>query len=243
MFHSGYEQGLVSGAYGHGDAWMMAQFWLQHCDATVTFWPRHQKIWQSLSDRRTRVECVPCGIDTAFWVPQTSNGHYAGAPALLTAENCYEIKWPLDLFLAWPWVIEAGLYEARLHALYVPKDQHRWWFPLVNRNGASFHAYIGPHIFSETNLRNAFCSVDYYVGLVRYGDFNRISLEASATGAKLISYTGNPYADYWVPEGDQRTLAAAIVDILKGVTVSRQKETVPDISQTAAAMHALYESL
>lgn len=242
MFHSGYEQGNVNGKYGHGDAWMMAQFWLQHCDATVTFWPRHHAIWQSLADKHTAVHCLPMGIDTAYWTPQPTRGQFAGAPAILTAENCYEIKWPLDLFVAWPWVVKDH-HHARLHALYVPKDQHRWWFPLVNRNGASFNAFIGPHVFDPPELRNAFCSTAFYVNLVRYGDFNRIGLEAKATGAKVISYEGNPFADYWIHEGDQRRMAEELSAILAGTVTARETLPVPDVSETVAAMKAIYEGL
>lgn len=242
MFHSGYEQGLVNGAYGHGDAWMMAQYWLQHCDVTVTFWPRHQKIWKSLADKKTPVECVPMGIEKALWNPVPSAGKFNGTPSLITAENAYEIKWPLDLFIAWPWVTKE-IHAARLHALYVPKDQHRWWFPLVNRNGCSFHAHIGPQVFGRDQLRNAFCSTDFFIGLVRYGDHNRLGLEANACGARTISYAGNPYSDFWVTEGDQRIIADQLVHILKGEVPARNKEPVADISETAKATKSIYESL
>lgn len=240
MFHSGYEQGAVNGAYGHGDAWMMAQYWLQHCDATVTCWPRHQAIWRSLADKRTLVELVPMGVDTAFWEATGSQGRYAGTPSVFTAENCYEMKWPLDLFIAWPWVA-AHLPAARLHAIYVPRDQHRWWFPLVNRNGASYKAYIGPHVFDASALRNAFKSTDAYVGLVRYGDLNRVSLEAAASGAKVISYRGNPYASYWVTEGDQRGLAEELIAILRGQVEPRPVPPIPTMQDMATAMRAVYE--
>jgi hypothetical protein len=99
------------------------------------------------------------------------------------------------------------------------------------------------------DLRNVFNSVDYYIGLVRYGDFNRISMEAKASGCKLISYTGNPYADYWLPEGDQRTMAGELIKILKGEVKPRANQTlepileVPDISETAAEMIKIYEGL
>lgn len=242
MFHGGYEQGIVNGKYGHGDAWMLAQFWLQHCDATVTFWPRHHRIWKSLSDKRTQVVCLPLGIDRTFWAPQPTRGKFAGTPAVMTAENCYEMKWPLDLFLAWPWVVEHHR-AARLHALYVPKDQHRWWFTLANRNGCAFHAYIGPHVFEPDELHNAFCSIDFYVGLVRYGDANRIGLEAASSGAKVISYRGNPYSHYWVTEGDQRVLATELTAILAGSVEPRFPEPVPSIDDTVAQLKTLYEQV
>ncbi len=242
MFHSGYEQGLINAGYGHGDAWMMAQYWLQHCDLTITFWPRHQQIWQSLCDKRTRVECIPMGVDKEWWKPQASGGRYAGSPSVFTAENQYEIKWYLDLFILWPWITQK-LHTARLHAIYLPNDQHRWFFPLVNRNGCSFHSYIGPQVFSRENLRNAFCSTDFVIGLVRYGDFDRLSLEANACGAKTISYRGNPFSDYWITEGDQRTMAEELQAILEGKVEARQKTPVAEASEMAKAMLKIYESL
>lgn len=242
-FHGAYEAG-IGDRYGHGDGWMLAQFWLQHADAIVTFWPRHQKIWKSLCDKRTEVNLIPLGVDKTFWSPQTSNGKFAGEPSILTAENSYEIKWPLDLFIAWPWVTkDESLHEARLHAIYLPRDQHRWWFPLVNRNGCSFSSYISPIAFDHNSLRNAFCSTDYYLGLVRYGDFNRICLEAKATGSKVISYRGNPYADFWITEGDQRIIAEELTKILRGEVEPRDTNPVGDIADTAKAMKEIYEKI
>jgi len=242
MFHGGYEQGTVNGRYGHGDAWMLAQFWLQHAAAVVTFWPRHQAIWESLMDQGRHVDCIPMGLDESIWKPSVSNGKFAGTPSVFTAENCYEMKWPLDLFIAWPWVVQhPDLHTARLHAIYIPKDQHRWWFPLVNHNGCSFSSYISPHVFDDAELRNAFASTDYYLQCVRYGDFNRIGLEASACGAKVISYTGNPYATYWIPEGDQRDMAQALSQILLGKAEQRKPEAVPSMATTVAAMQQIYE--
>jgi hypothetical protein len=88
-----------------------------------------------------------------------------------------------------------------------------------------------------------FNSVDYFIGLVRYGDFNRISLEANATGVKTISYSGNPYSDFWVPEGDQREIAKVLVEILNGNVEPRKKDIVPDIEETAKGMVKIYERI
>jgi hypothetical protein len=88
-----------------------------------------------------------------------------------------------------------------------------------------------------------FKSVDFVLGLVRYGDFNQLSLQANAAGAKTISYRGNEYADYWVTEGDQREIAKELTSILKGEVAPRTKTPVPDIAETAAAMKAIYETL
>jgi hypothetical protein len=242
VFKSAVEEGSKK-SYGHADGWQLCQNWLRTADATVTFWPRHQALWKQMSDKRTKVECVPLGVDKTFWKPMPTQGKYAGSPSLFTAENCHDIKWPLDLFIAWPWVWDRINPDARLHSVYLPNDQHRWFFPLVNRNGCSYASHITGMSFNHEQLRNAFCSVDYYIGLVRYGDFNRVSLEANACGTKTISYAGNIYSDYWVPEGDQRVIADALVDILTGKVEPRQKAAVPDMSETAAGMKAVYESL
>ena len=242
VFQSAVEEGQHKG-YGHADGWMLCNNWLRTADAIVTFWPRHQAIWKSLCDKNTKVHCIPLGVDKSFWKPIPTRGKYAGSPSVFTAENCHFIKWPYDLFVAWPWVYPRVKGEARLHATYLPNDQHRWFFPLVNRNGCSYGSHISHMAFDHENLRNAFCSVDYFIGLVRYGDFNRLCLEANACGARSISYRGNPYSDFWIAEGDQRVMADELVEILNGNIEPRKKETVPDISDTAKAMIEIYGGL
>ncbi len=241
VFRSSMEEGQNRG-YGHGDGLMLYQYWLSHSDAVVTYWPRHQAIMQTMVDKNTKVHLVPMGIDTSFWKPGDSDGKWSGEPSVLTGENCHEIKWPLDLFLLWPWIYDK-IPTACLHSIYLPNDQHRWWFPLVNRNGASFGAHISPLAFHGTALRNIFRSVDFQIGLVRYGDFNRMSLEANASGCKTISYRGNEYADFWVTEGDQRQIAAELFSILVGDTKPRVKTAVPDHLEMATGMKEIYEGL
>ncbi len=242
IFQSAVEEG-TGHRYGHGDGWMLVQHWLQTADACVTFWPRHQAIWQSLCDRGRTVHCIPLGLDRAFWTPTASRGKFSGTPSLFTSENAHYIKWPLDLFIAWPWVYPHLKGNPVLHAIYLPTDQHRWFFPLVNRNGASYASHISPIAMEHADLRNALCSVDFYIGLVRYGDFNRISLEANACGTRTISYRGNPYADFWVTEGDQRALAQELIPILNGDVAPREKEPVADIRDTAKLMQGIYEGI
>jgi len=243
IFQSSVEDGSRK-TYGHADGWMLTMNWLRTADAIVTFWPRHQAIWQSMCDKGRTVHCVPLGVDKEFWKPIPTRGKFSGSPSVFTAENAHYIKWPLDLFIAWPWVYPHVNGEARLHCPYLPNDQHRWFFPLVNRNGCSYAAHISPLAFDHETLRNAFVSTDYFIGLVQKGDFNRLSLEAAATGAKTISYAGNTYADYWIPEGDQRVLAEHLVQILNGNVEPRKDKTiVPDIKETALSMIKLYESL
>lgn len=243
VFQTAVEEGQNKG-YGHADGWMLCTNWLRTADACITFWPRHQAIWKSLCDKNTEVTLVPLGVDRGFWKPVPSRGKYAGTPSLFTAENAHTIKWPLDLFLAWPWVYPHLEGNPKLHSVYLPNDMHRWFFPLVNRNGCSYASHITGQTFDNENLRNAFVSTDFYIGLVRYGDFNRVCLEAAACGSKLISYRGNQYADFWVTEGDQRIIALELRDILSGKTKPRaDKLPVPDSSDTAKAMLELYTQL
>ena len=98
-------------------------------------------------------------------------------------------------------------------------------------------------LLNQTNLRNALCSTDYFIGLVRYGDANRLSLEANACGAKMITYAGNEYSDYWLHEGDQREIAKELLAILKGDVEPRKKLQASNVMETAAAMKNIYERI
>lgn len=243
VFQSAVEEGSKKG-YGHADGWMLAQNWLRTADAIVTFWPRHQAIWQSLCDNGRVVHCVPLGVDKEFWKPVATRGKFSGSPSVFTAENCHWIKWPFDLFLIWPWIAPRLAGEPRLHCPYLPNDQHRWYFPLINRNGCSYWSHVSPTVFNHDDLRNAFCSTDFFIGMVQKGDFNRLCLEANAAGAKTISYAGNPYSWWWLHEGDQRLIAEELFDILSGkVEPRKEREEVPDIKETAQKMISIYESL
>jgi len=226
--------------HGSPDYWMQAHHWIRSADAIVTFWDRHGWIWKQMADKNTRVDVVPMGVNMALWGAVTSRGKFVGSPSILTGENCFSCKWPLDLFFAMPDVYEA-MPLARLHVFNMPQDQCPWWYPLIYSNGAAYRSYIAVTRFAPPDLKNAFASVDYYAGLVRYGDHNRVMLEAKACGLPVISYRGNPYADYWVDEGDQRAIAAQLAMILKGQVPPREDITpVPDITATASAMAAIY---
>lgn len=240
-FHIAVEQHSYKG-YAAGNSFMLSTYWLKEADATVTFWPRHRAIWQSLTHKKNTIECIPLGIDLDFWKPVPTRGKFAGSPSLTTIENCHYIKWPLDLLLTWPHVAKE-LMEARLHIHYLPSDQHRFWYPLLSATGGDYTTYTSSTYYSPEDLRNCFVSSDYYVSLVRYGDFNRTCLEAKASGAKLISYRGNRYADYWVTEGDQRVMAEEFKAILKGQIPAREPEKVADILDTARAMKEIYEKI
>jgi hypothetical protein len=241
VFQSSVEAGLTGG-YGASDPFMLIQYWLKEADTIVTFWPRHKAIWGSLCDRNKKIHCIPMGVDKDFWKPVESRGKYAGSPSVFTAENCHYIKWPLDLFIAWPWVAKK-VEGAMLHVNYLPNDQHRFWFPLIQQNGAAYKSYISANVLGPEDLRNVFNSVDYYIGLVRYGEHNRVCLEAKASGCKIISYKGNKYADYWVDEGDQRKIAHRLISILTGKAKPRKTKEVPNLTETVEYMQRIYEEL
>lgn len=228
--------------YGATDPFMLMQHWLQVADARVTFWPRHQAIYQTMVDKGTTVHCVPMGVDRRFWTPGPSRGKWGGAPSIFTAENSHRGKWPLDALLLWPWVA-ARHDAATLHVSCLAQDQHRWWFPLVNRNGAHFRAHLTDIKWGPDDLRNVFRSTDFFLGLVEYGDHNHLSMQAAATGVPTISYRGNVYADYWLTQGDQRVMADELSAILAGDVAPRAKESVPDIQDTAKAMVEIYEAI
>jgi hypothetical protein len=98
-------------------------------------------------------------------------------------------------------------------------------------------------VFDKEGLRNAFRSTDYTLGLVRYGDINHLSLQAAAAGAKTISYRGNPYASFWLTEGDQREMTQELLAILRGDVEPRAIPPIPDVSDTAKAMSRIYSEI
>lgn len=232
----------IHGYYGHEDSWMLIQYWMQHADAIVSFWPRHTAIWQTMCDKHTTVDCMEMGVDKGFWQPVESRGRFMGSPSLFTSENCDYSKWPLDLFLTWP-MVWPEIPTAHLHAVYLPRDQHRWFYPLINSNGCAFKTITSGNIFDHDNLRNAMCSVDYFIGLVRYGDANRLCMEANACGVKTITYANNEYSDFWLTEGDQRIMAKELLAILKGDVEPRKKKPVPDVVDTAKNMIEIYKRI
>jgi hypothetical protein len=231
------------GTYGHSDALMLMQHWLKTADARITFWDRHKWFYDQMLTTGSRpTDCIPMGVDTAFWRKGETRGKFSGEPSLFYAENPHYIKWVYDLMVALPTIAKdhPGLM---LHAIYQVKDHHRALFPLANAMGASFQSHIFPGTFDQEGLRNAFLSTDYAVGLVRYGDLNHLSLQANAVGAKTISYAGNPHAMYWVTEGDQREIAREMSAILAGDVEPRVQTPVPDVAEMAQAMVNVYTEI
>lgn len=228
--------------YGHADSLQLWMYWMKTADAVCTFWPRHQAILQSMCDKATKVRLLPLGLELDFWKAGRSKGRFAGNPSVMTSENSHFMKWAYDLFICWPWVYKE-IPDACLHANYVPTDQHRIWFPLIDRNGASYGAHVSPLTWTHDELRHVLNSVDFYWNGVRYGDFNRMGMEAKLSGAKVISYEGNPYSDFWVREGDQRGMAKEFVEILKGQREPRKPDPIPSAGAMAVAMKEVYESI
>ncbi|MDB4876456.1 MAG: hypothetical protein JWM41_2902 [Gemmatimonadetes bacterium] len=240
-------EGAVNAAaapgYGPPDGWMLLRHWLRTADAVVTFWPRHQAIYQAMVPRERVIDCVPMGVDLAFWKDGVDHGKYAGTPSVWTSENQHNIKWVLDVLNAWPIVTEA-IPAARLHAHYIPTSLHRFLIDLANSNGAAFRSYLSSGTYPHESLRSMWKSFDFFLGPVRYGDHNCLSMQAAAAGLTTISYTGNEYADYWIPEGDHREMAAALVRIFRREVEPRaNKLAVPDLSDMGEALVRIYERI
>lgn len=243
VFENSIEE-IARGGYGHGDGVMLLMHWLREADARVTFWPRHKSIYDRMLTKGARpTDCIPLGVDLAFWNDgEKSAGKFAGEPSVFTAENPHRIKWPYDLFNAWPDITDE-FPDARLHAIYVARDMHRAVFPWIDANGTAFTSYISPAVYPKEWLRNAFRSTDFFCGLVRYGDHNHLSMQACAAGANTISYRGNPYAKYWITEGSHVEMAQELIAILAGQVTPRIPDPCPDIRATAEAMARVYREI
>lgn len=242
VFESSVHAG-ENGAYAPSNSLMIMQNDLRRSHARVTFWERHKAIYDSMMFEGTEMYLVPLGVDKTFWVDGASRGKYQGNPSVWTGENSHECKWILDLLFMWDWIAKE-VDDICLHAAYIPYDQHRYFFPLAHANGSYYRGHLGAWTYPHEELRRILKSVDYFLGLVRYGDFNRLSLEANAVGAKTISYTGNPYSWWWVDEGDQRRTAAQLVEIFKGNVEPRMDRLEPpDQADMAIAMKDIYESI
>jgi hypothetical protein len=233
----------ATGGYGPADGWMMLRHQLRSADAVVTFWDRHRAIYASLVPKERPIHCVPMGVDRAFWAEGNDRGRYAGTPSVWMSENQHRMKWALDVLIAWPWVCNE-LPNARLHAHYIPHTHHRFFIDLANSNGAAYRSYLSAAKYEHTMLREMWKSVDFFLGPVRYGDHNCLSMQAAAAGMTTISYAGNRYADFWIPEGDQREMATALVSIFRGEVQPRvDKLPVPDLLEMGQAMISIYEGI
>jgi hypothetical protein len=244
-FTTSLEKGTALGPSA-SDSWMISLRMLQMADASVTFWPRHQAIWQNMADRRTIVECIPMGVSSKFWnppAPGVVTESMVGNPSILALENSHAIKWPLDFCFAFPELMRKHP-EIKFHLFCLPFDQFKWWMPLINRTGAAYKSYVNAMRLSKPEMLQAFHGADFMLSPVRYGDFNRTCLEAAASGCKVISFNGNPYAHYWIPEGDHRIQAEAIDQIIKGNAAEMTPRAKPvDNEVMAREMIKVYERI
>lgn len=223
---------------GVEDIWGLTRYWLARADAFVVFNARQQALFQSMG---RVVDCVPFGVDTEFWADGPRQvPRLKGAPAVWTGENQSRTKWALDAILAWPFVV-AQVPEAHLHAHYIPFELHRWFVDIANTNGASYSATITPKYWNHPSLRELWRGCDFLWATTRYGDPTCLSQQAEASGLKVISYAGNPYASYWVPEGDQRVLAEHVVAIVRGEVAPRDKTPIPTLDAMARETVKVYE--
>lgn len=239
VFESTIDDARLNG-YGSGTSYAHHLIGMQEADAVITHWPRHQALYQLATDKHTIVDCVPMGVDHNFWANGTSAAKYDGSPSFYNCDNQYPFKWGIEIIRCWPWV-RTELEQAVLHINNIPGAIQRFVDILAVRTGALRGAYIGTWSYDAANLRNILKSIDYYVSPVRYGDFNRISMEAGAVGAKVISFPGNDYADYWIPFGDQRDTAKALIQIGRGEMEPRHRLPVPTEQDMAQAMATVYE--
>lgn len=224
-----------------GDSLSMSYCLMKHSKAVVSFHERHADILRRMT--QTPVHYVPMGVSKEFWkIPSVKKEKMPGIPSLLYAENSHVVKWPFDLLIAWSFIMEQ-VPDARLHIIKMPLDQHRVWFPLATQLGVIYTAYMTNTNLTQRDLRNLFGATDYMISPVMKGDHNRLCLEAVAANCKLISYRGNPYASYWLTEGDQRIMAKEIVDIFEGKVEPREHSPVPDIAETASEFKKIYEKI
>lgn len=222
------------------DVWAMFRHCLRSSDAIVVFTPRYQALFQTMVSPLQPIDLIPMGVDRAFWAAGVApTDQLKGEPVVWTCENQHRIKWALDLFLAWPFVLRER-HLAHLHAHFIPLDMHRILVDLANTNGAAMGATISSCRFSHQQLRDIWQTCDFNMATTRYGDNTLLTMQAEAAGLPTISYPGNEYASFWIAEGDQRTMAEELIKIFDGETPMRAKREVPDLADTARAMETVY---
>jgi hypothetical protein len=249
LFEHSVAEGVTNG-YGAGMEWHRHQRLMQIADGLVTFCPRHQALYELATDKATIVDLIPMGMDLEFW--RTSEGPQyidpmvtvlEGEPRFLTCENQFPFKSAYDILRVWPWV-RAELETATLHASNMPCDTEKWFWTLINRTGAIEGLFCGSWRYSKRELRGRFQNASFYVSPVRFGDSTRTNYEASAAGARVISYPGNEWADFWMHEGDHRRMARDLIAIGRGDVEPRpDKKPIPSEDDMAVAAIAVYERI
>jgi hypothetical protein len=228
--------------YNVGVSAMHHQRGMQNADAIFTFWSRHRDLYDLATDKHTIVDLIPMGIDHAYWQAGESKGKYLGAPSVFNCENQHAFKWGYYILRMWPW-IQREVETAVLHIANIPTNAQRFVDVMCARYGSIYGSVVGSWSYDHNNLRNIFKSLDYYISPVRYGDHNRTSMEAGAAGLKVISYPGNPYADFWMQEGDDRYQARDLIAILKGDVAPLEKAPIPTEQEMAHATVNVYERI
>jgi hypothetical protein len=226
------------------DLWAFTRYWLKEADAFVVFSPRQAVLYNTMLSRGQEVDLVPLGVDLTFWERGPEDApRLRGTPSVWMSENQHRIKWALDMFFAWPLVARA-LPTVHLHAHFIPYDVQRFLVDIVNANGAAFNATVTQKFYPHDALRTFWKGCDFMLATTRYGDNTCLTMQAEAAGLKTISYPGNQYASFWVPEGDQRVIADQLTGILMGMIPPREdKLPVPDLTDMAASTLAIYDRI
>jgi len=231
------EDGLNQKGNSFAAGWMM----MQQADAVVSFWDRHIKMYLNWTDKP--IYKINMGVPLGFWQKESVATKQPGTPAFLTCENSVRSKWILDLLLLFPWLLE-DFPDAALNCYYVPMMQHKMFYPILYATKAVRGVYISSQKLNKQLLLQTLRGSDYYLNLCRYGDFNQMGMQAKAAGCKVISYRGNPYADYWITEGDQRDMAIQLLAIMKGWTQPRNNvEPIPDTKDMVNGMLRVYQEV
>src|SRR6185369_15127261 len=117
-FELAVQDHLHGDIYNTQDYWMLFRHLLKTSDATVVFTPRYRDLYQTMVHRAQIIDLVPMGVDLEFWRGGETKSKLAGEPAVWMSENQHRIKWALDVFLAWPFVLR-DCWQAHLHAHWI----------------------------------------------------------------------------------------------------------------------------
>jgi hypothetical protein len=202
------------------------------CSTTGSRWPtrasrsgrgirRCTRRWSTAAPRSI---CIPMGIDHAFWSGGSScKGRWAGNPSVLSCENAHFIKWPFDLITAWRWIYPQ-LENGSLNLGYVPEDCTGSGRPGSTTPAPATECAGPPRCGTPRTCATSSSRSTSSSGWCATVTSTACRIEANVAGARTISYRGNPHADYWVTEGDQRILAAELLAILRGDVAAARED-------------------
>jgi len=115
------------------------------CDATVTWWPRHQTILKSLAIKITTVVPCPMGVDKTIFKPTESRGSF-GNPFCV-----YRWELPLYQMAAWPVHVMPWVIKECATPLFMPIICHEistGVMPLIMKNGTLYKSLSGQSSFT-----------------------------------------------------------------------------------------------